>query len=449
MKIENNQTIEKGGWMKFLKTSLFLAILGLFAVIAFTGCSDENGTDPNDDTDTSVIVISGVITEDTTFYGDREYLLRGGVFIGDGHEEAVLTIEPGCKIYGESATNGMLVIARRSKIMANGTAANPIVMTSDKAPGSRGRSDWGGLIINGLAPLNTADSAWGEGSTGYYGGTNPNDNSGVLRYVRVEFAGREISPDNELNGIAFQGVGNGTTVEYIQVHMNKDDGVEMFGGTCNLKYVLLTGIGDDSFDYTDGWQGKAQFIVAQQYGDDADNGFEMDNSGEDNTATPYSNPQIYNFTLIGAPDGPESDDGILLREGTKGHLYNGIIMGFHEYGLDIDHSATFDNVTSGELVLDNCIFFGNVLGNFSNDDDGFDEENFALVTMSNNIVATSSPVISPYSLSSPNFKPQNSALTHTVQTPPNDGFFDTTVDFIGGVDPDNDWTQGWTIFDVN
>jgi len=433
--------------MKVLRSlMIFLALTALLT--GLIGCSDDDDDPTGPDNNDEITVISGTITDDMTLEGDQEYLLRGGVFIGDGHNETVLTIEAGCKIYGESSTNAMLVISKNSKIMAEGTASDPIIMTSDKATGNRGRSDWGGLIINGNAPLNTADSAWGEGGTGYYGGDDPHDNSGILKYVRVEFAGREISPDNELNGIAFQGVGDATEVDYIQVHMNKDDGVEMFGGTVNVKHVYLTGIADDSFDYTDGWTGKAQFIVAQQYGDDADQGFEMDNNGEDNTATPYSNPTIYNFTLIGAPDGPESDIGVLLREGTKGHYYNGIIMGFHEHGLDIDHDETFNHVTDGDLVLDNCIFFNNG-DNFMDDDDGFDEANFATSTMSHNLEATSCPVVDAFNTTSPNLAPQNCALSHDVATPPNDGFFDTTVDYIGGIDPSDDWTQGWTTHAAN
>jgi hypothetical protein len=336
----------------------------------------------------------------------------------------------------------MLVVTRNSKIMAEGTADQPIVMTSDKAVGSRSRGDWGGLIINGNAPLNTGGEAYGEGGTGYYGGSNPHDNSGVLRYVRVEFAGREISPDNELNGIAFQGVGDGTTVDYVQVHMNKDDGVEFFGGTCNIKHVVLTGIADDCFDWTDGWQGKAQFIVAQQYGDDADQGFECDNNGEDNTAVPYSNPTIYNFTLIGAPSGPESDIGVLLREGTKGQLHNGIIMGFGEYGLDIDHQQTFDNIANGDLVFDNCLFYDNA-ATFSGDDDGFDEESFGMTTMAHNQTASQSPVVDPYDLNAPDFRPQNAALSQAVKSVPTDNFFES-VDYVGGVDLADDWTAGWT-----
>ena len=155
-----------------------------------------------------------------------EYLLRGAVFVKNG---AILTIEPGVKIYGEQATNGTLIIAQGSKIMAEGTASAPIVMSSDAFEGSRARGQWGGLIINGSAPTNQGVT-FGEGDTGAFGGNDPTDSSGVLRYVRVEYAGIEFSPDNELNGIAFQGVGSGTVVDHVQVHMNQDDGVEMFGG---------------------------------------------------------------------------------------------------------------------------------------------------------------------------------------------------------------------------
>lgn len=438
--------MKKGGIMKLFKNLLKGLLLSSLIVIMIAGCGDDDetttGPEPGD-----VIVLSGTITKDTTLTSDYEYLLRGGVFVGDDINETVLTIEPGTKIYGESSTKGMLVIRRNSKIIAEGTASEPIVMTSDKAEGSRGRSDWGGLIINGKAPLNTGSEAYGEGGTGYYGGTDPHDNSGTLKYVRVEFAGREISPDNELNGIAFQGVGDGTTVEYVQVHMNKDDGVEFFGGTCNIKYVYLTGIADDCFDYTDGWQGKAQFIVAQQYSDDCDQGFEHDNNGENNTATPYSNPKIYNFTLIGpGPNlsGGESDYGMLLREGTKGEWYNGIVLGFGEKGLVIDHSQTWENAYNGELIVDNVIFDDTYMDAFEGDS----VEAFASDSMSNNIVVTETVVQSPYNTTSPDFRSTGTALTHPYKTPPSDGFFEQ-VDFIGGVDPNNDWTQGWTTSDKN
>ncbi|MBD3183759.1 hypothetical protein GF312_15825 [Candidatus Poribacteria bacterium] len=434
--------------MKVLK-NLIILLMSIMLAVMLVGCSDDEDEDEDDNIEGDVVVLTGVIEEDMTLTSDKNYLLRGGVFIGTGEGENVtLTIEAGTTIYGESATKGMLVISRGSKIIAEGTASAPIILTSDKAVGQRNRGDWGGLIINGNAPLNTGDEAYGEGGTGYYGGNNPNDNSGILKYVRVEFAGREISPDNELNGIAFQAVGSGTVVEYVQVHMNKDDGIEMFGGNVNIKYALVTGAADDSFDWTDGWQGKAQFVVAQQYADDSDNGIEADNNGEDNIATPISNPTIYNLTLIGAPGSEHSDIGMLLREGTKAKIYNGLIVGFQDSGLDVDHAATFDNADAGELVVDNCVFYDNV-ENFKDDDDGddtFDEGAFG--NKGNNLEASQAPVADPYNQTAPDFSSQGPATSHAVKSPPSDGFFES-VNFIGGVDPNNDWTVGWTTSDPN
>ena len=234
-------------------------------------------------------IVQGKITTDLTLTADREHLLRGAVFVEDG---ATLTIEPGTTVFGEGATLGTLIVARGGKLNARGTAGAPIVFTSDAQPGSRRRGLWGGLIVNGRAPINQGTGAFGEGDTGAFGGNDPNDSSGVYQYIRVEFAGIEFSPDNELNGIAFQGVGAGTVVDHVQVHFNQDDGIEMFGGTVNIKYALVTGSRDDSFDWTVGWTGKGQFWVAQHRGDNADNGFENDNSSKDNEAQPRSKPTI-------------------------------------------------------------------------------------------------------------------------------------------------------------
>jgi hypothetical protein len=227
-------------------------------------------------------------------------VLRGAVFIG---EPARLIIEPGTRIIGETATRGTLIIERGAQIIADGTREQPIVFTSDQPIGQRGSRRLG-------RPRHQRPRA-GEparrrrdrrGRHGIYGGNDPNDNSGILRFVRVEFAGIEFSPDNELNGIAFQGVGRGTIVDHIQVSFNKDDGIEMFGGTVDIKHVVLTGIGDDSIDWTFGWSGRLQFAVVQQRGDDADRGIEADNNGNNNDLLPRSNPTLYNVTLIGDPD---------------------------------------------------------------------------------------------------------------------------------------------------
>ncbi len=370
------------------------------------------------------------------------YLLRGAVFVEDG---ATLAIEPGVTIYGEQAENGTLIVAQGGKIMAEGTADAPIVMTSDAEIGKRARGQWGGLIINGKAPTNQGVTA-GEGDTGDFGGDDPNDNSGVLRYVRVEYAGIEFSPDNELNGIALQGVGSGTVIEYVQVHMNQDDGIEMFGGTVDLKYVLVTGARDDSFDWTDGWTGKGQFWVAQQYGDDADNGFENDNSSKNNEAEPRSAPTIYNVTLVGDPDGPDSDNGMLIREGAAGIYANFIVTGFNKVGLDVNTDSSHKQANDGNLVVKNSTFYNNGAANFGDEtgegsnDDGFDEAGWAK-GLGN--VETDADLVAPFNKDNPNFTSSSGSSVVTPATPPSDGFFDA-VNFIGGVSAANNWTIGWT-----
>jgi hypothetical protein len=402
--------------------------------------------------DKQVRVVLGRFTSDVAFESQYYYVLRGTVFVGRG---ATLHIQPGTRIVGEFATLGTLVIEKGGRINAQGTAAAPIVFTSDQPIGQRNRGDWGGLIINGDAPINVPGGlAYGEGDTGEYGGANPDDNSGVLRYVRVEFAGIEFSPDNELNGIAFQAVGRGTTVDYIQVTMNKDDGVEMFGGTVDVKHVVLTAIGDDCFDWTFGWSGRAQFVVAQQRGDDADNGIEADNSASNNDLLPRSNPTLYNFTFIGDPDsteGSESDDGMLIREGTAGTLRNFIVMGFKEFGINIDQNATIAQAQAGALSFGNAIFFNNgLLAGKTN----VDSQAAPFISTNPTILvggANNPGLVNPYDHANPDYRPASPtslAMQHPAAVPPNDGFFEI-AQYLGAFDPVNNWMARWTAFVLN
>ncbi|KAF0247623.1 MAG: putative lipoprotein, partial [bacterium] len=207
----------------------------------------------------NVITLRGDITKNMTLTPANRYVLEGGVFVRAG---ATLKIKAGTQIF--AGPRSFLVIDRGAKIIAKGKPAKPIVFTSAQDLGNRKRGDWGGLIINGFAPINNGDAkgeADGEGNTGKYGGSNANDNSGILRYVRIEFAGFPLTPTNELNGVALQGVGRGTEIDYIQVTESGDDAIEFFGGTVNVKHLLLYGAMDDAFDWTGGWQGKAQFVL--------------------------------------------------------------------------------------------------------------------------------------------------------------------------------------------
>ncbi len=393
--------------------------------------------------DKPVRVLRGRFTSGTlTLTSDTYWLLRGAVFF---QNTARLVVQPGTTVVGETATRGTLIIDRGAQIIADGTKTAPIVFTSDQPVGQRARGDWGGLIINGRAPLNLPGGLGiGEGDTGAYGGTDPNDNSGVLRYVRVEFAGIEFSPDNELNGIAFQGVGRGTIVENIQVSHNKDDGIEMFGGTVDIKRAVLTYIGDDSIDWTFGWSGRLQFAVVQQRGDNADRGIEADNNGNNNDLLPRSNPTIYNVTLIGdrsTTHGPESTNGMTLREGTAGTIRNAIVYGFKGNGIQVSTNATLAQAASGALSVKNAILFNNGTNLHSSTVAGLQ------LHAAGTLHQTDPQMIAPLNLTAPVFRPAagSPAVTLAFAVPPNDGFFEIAR-FIGALSDkiEEDWTLGWT-----
>jgi hypothetical protein len=390
-----------------------------------------------------VRVIRGVFTSDVTLTNDVFWVLRGTVFF---RQPARLFVQAGTTIVGELATRGTLVIDRGAQIIADGTREQPIVFTSDQRSDERTRGDWGGLILNGRAPVNSPTGVFeGEGDTGEYGGTNPDDNSGILRFVRVEFAGIEFSPDNELNGIAFQGVGRGTIVDHVQVSFNKDDGIEMFGGTVEIKHAVLTNCGDDSIDWTFGWQGRLQFAIAQHRADDADRALEADNNASNNELLPRSNPTIFNITLIGDPSpefGNQSLRGFTLREGTAGTIRNFIVMGFKDRGVEVATTSTMNQVTSGALSLGNGIFFMN--------NPNVHSSAAQLVAHAGGTIRQVNPeLVDPFNRTSPDFRPlPGSPALVGATIPPNDGFFEAAM-YLGALDddPEHDWTRGWTNFE--
>lgn len=442
--------------MKKLFVSTIASLL--FAGTSYAAC--PSGTDNGNETinGKETCILSGVYKNSSLILtADKVWVLAGGVFIGDDNKgNSTLRIQAGTKIVGASGAD-FLVITRGSKIYAEGTSNNPILMTAKKATG-RKRGEWGGLIINGNAPINgcAADTplceAEGEGSTGYYGGNDPEDDSGVLRYVVVEFAGYEITPENELNGIAFQGVGSKTQVNYIQVHMNADDGIEFFGGTVNVKHVVLTGNKDDSMDWTSGWRGKAQFVLVKQYDDQANNGIEADNLKSPMNAQPRSNPEISNITFIGTnSDAAKGGEGLLLRHGTAVTIHNAIVTGFKKSCIDIDDNETFnhggvktqDGVAAQGLKMVNSIVYCPLSQHFKYGET--DKQGNPIVEPWNieswffgqagNFVAD--PELNGYIPSA------NSIALGNGETP-DDIFFDF-VDYIGAFDgEDDDWTAKWT-----
>jgi hypothetical protein len=301
--------------------------------------------------------LNGVVRRDFTMTSDVRWVLTGKVTVGEDvgvHGDAdggpTLTVEPGTRIVGMAGPD-VLVISRGAKIVAEGTRAEPIVMTTIGK--EEGRGQWGGLVINGLAPVNGCDEApcelKGEGRSGLYGGDRPEDSSGSLRYVQVRHAGYRFTADNELNGIAFQGVGRATRVDHVQVHNNADDGVEFFGGTVDVSHLVLTGNADDSMDWTNGWRGSARNVLIRQT-DTADRGIEGDNNGDAMDATPRSRPVLANLTILGSGAGSQA---MLLREGSGAEVHNALIVGEFDNGcVDVDDAAT---VNAGAIRFHNSV----------------------------------------------------------------------------------------------
>jgi len=386
------------------------------------------GTTDNGETidGTRVCDIEGTVTADMTLTNNNLYQLVGRVDIGDGSSTNTLTVQAGTTIFGGTSFD-FIVIQQNADIVAEGTVTAPITFTARRdvegnADIEQDRGLWGGLVINGLAPINdcpegatggTAEcTKEGEANSGTFGGDDPTDSSGSLRYVVVKFAGSNVDPENQLNGIAFQGTGSGTSVEFVQVHNNLDDGIEFFGGTTNAKYIVLTGNADDSLDWTDGWQGSVQYLVIDQADDSGDNGIEADNREGDENAMPRSAPRIANMTITGNVD----ERGIRLRRGTGLELYNSVVQ----------DSANCLRVQGESLnQLGDTIIFEGVTLNCDTVNEG-DDVAAVQAFLDGSNVAEGPSAATPEDLSG-------------------DAFFDAT-NFIGAIEsPANDWTDGWTV----
>ena len=325
------------------------------------GASVVSGTDTSGNL---TCTYTGTYNDSFQMKASATHILSGPVKIGDDTTSPTLTIDAGTTLRGESGKDSLNIL-RGAKILAKGTATNPIIMTSASDDGTLAadaQAQWGGLQIMGKATQNcteaekNADGICERSAEGFdagavkYGGNDDNDNSGELSYVVVKYAGYAFTSENELNGIAFYAVGDATKVNYIRVHNNKDDGIEFFGGTVNFKYAYLTGNQDDSFDYTNGWRGNAQWVIIDQNTPDPttasnnrpDNGMEFDSNGKANDATPRSNPTISNFLIIGNTE--KHGELVHLRAGTSATLVNGIIVDKSDLGpcIEIDDAATFN-----------------------------------------------------------------------------------------------------------
>lgn len=299
-----------------------------------------------------------------TWGPDSNYEIRGLVRV---KSQATLTIAAGTVVLGDRATIGTLIIERGADIQAVGTAANPIIMTTNDTPGTMARGGWGGLVIHGYAKANAANTCLGDsvpsegGDVGYYGGNDDNDGSGELKYVRVEYAGKQISANNELNSFTFNALGRNTKLSYLQAHRGADDGFEFFGGVADLKRGIATDGTDDGYDTQMGTRGRAQFVIVRCSPEKApestptspqngDKGIEADNNEFDHNQTQcsgYSHPIVANFTFIGdkrsGPNFPGPSSAVNYRRGTAYEVMNSICYNFKTAALRIDDNNTWEH----------------------------------------------------------------------------------------------------------
>jgi hypothetical protein len=434
----------------------------------------------------TTIVPAGNISTSTTWDNDHCWQLNGIVRVNGG---ATLTIEAGTTVMGNRDTTGIgptaLFIEREGMIDAQGTRALPIIFTCTGSETTKFKGCWGGLWIAGWAPINEGsgttapafgtrnptggqNQAQGEGNGPLYGGGNADDNSGVLRYAIIEYAGFLLSANNELNGLTLGGVGRGTTLEYIQVRNGQDDGIEFFGGTVNMRYVVLTGNSDDNFDGTQGFNGSAQFVIVQQNVLDADKVWEWDNAqaggATANNLTPRTTGFMYNFTVIGGQTAPFTDpstgdagnagnDLMHIRKGSRPTIRNSILAGAGRIFRMDDPETCISDATGTLTIESNLIVDYGFLENSNGVPLGCASESAILAAPTGNaanVIAQGTLITSvirdPLHGVLPDFRLTNSPGTLPVPAvKPVGNTFIQDVTFIGAVRPGGDvWFAGWT-----
>jgi hypothetical protein len=427
------------------------------------------------------VTVSEAITQDTTWTANNTYTLRNYIFVQKG----TLTIEAGTRVLG--AEGSALIITKDAKLNAVGTRERPIVFTSAAAEGSRESGDWGGVVLLGRAPINvkggvnTIEGFLSNSSDERvrYGGSDAAHDCGKLKFARIEFAGFQLAPDNELNGLTTGACGSATDIDYVQVHKGADDGVEMFGGTANLKHLVITQPDDDGLDYDLGYSGKVQFLVVQQNSSVGNRGIEASGNKSDNVATPFSLPEIWNATFVGSNRAPASSgtkqEGLVFNTGAGVKLRNAIVTNFPDLAVDVDGRASVARFEAGELSITNTFFYNNKVnlstiayapnpvkdssGNTTQADtsllaDGktaFREPDQFITDALKNKSSVDPQLPGASDLKGPDFTPATGSPALNAEnaaTPPADGFFDSSARFVGAVGADN-WLAGWTAFPAN
>lgn len=455
-----------------------LTIGSLAAVLLFTACKDDKVKTEDPQPGVEFVELKGDLSTQT-LTADKKYLITGQAFVKEGQ---TLTIEPGTIIMGEKRSKGTLVVERGAKLIAEGTQDKPIVFTSNQELGDRDRGDWGGLVILGKAKINIpSPSVEGIEPQVFYGGDDDNDNSGVLKYVRVEFAGIELTPNNETNSITFGAVGNGTQLENVQVSYGGDDGFEWFGGKMNGKNLISFGTWDDCFDIDNGFSGNLQFGLSVRYPSYADqsdsNGFEWDTNGNNEATNQPTTVTVSNFTILGPSiDGNSYSGnykyGLDLRRRVAANLYNSVVLGFPT-AVRMNQNTVLPNYTTGAAEIANNVFYGKTTKTVSGNTDFTATDVLNYLTGKDNIVEAGTEFQTSAAYTALGINPelffnkklnttypahpsfavaQGSVLTGAdfsyapFQSAERASAFDKTVSFKGAFGS-NDWTQGWSNFD--
>lgn len=406
----------------------FLATAAIACMTLATSCNDDDGGNDNQGLKGNIpagTTLSGNIIADATLTEGNTYKLSGGLHVKSG---ATLRIEKGVQLIAiDDELPDYMLIEQGAKIDAQGTAASPIVMTAElKKAGA-----WGGIHICGYAHTNAGTGVLSEIGNAPYGGSNDTDDSGVLRYIRLEYTGFALDEEHEANGVSFYGVGNGTTVEYLQAYKGSDDGFEFFGGSVNVKYLVSTSCSDDSFDWTEGWDGKGQFLVAYQeaestLGYDCDCLMECDNNGNNAAATPVAHPILANVTLVGN-NSTTGTRGVRLRAGTEIELYNAIITGKSKC-ITLETAETENSFSKAQKpskleYVSMSTALDSEKGIYTND---------RFVAGTGNTTDYANALTNRY------------VGTVNGGTTLSDSFF-TAAAYKGAVPAGNDWTSGWTL----
>ncbi|MDI7195321.1 hypothetical protein M5D10_14185 [Leptospira santarosai] len=424
----------------------------LMALILLTGANEDAGAAVCDGTSIQGgnTILSGNITSSQNLAAYSSSSINGIVKVKSG---ATLTFERGSVIFGTAGS--ALIIEAGAKIVTKGDASAPVCFTSSKTSGNRAPGDWGGILIVGDGIGSRAAAQNTEGGTGLQYNSGPNDNgsSGSFSYTIVEFAGNEVSPGDELNGMSLYVVGSGTTLDHVQVHRHLDDGIESWGGAWTGKYLLLTGGMDDDLDLDEAFTGKVQFVISHKYPTSCGgtvstdpHGFEMDGTHSGGTASATSktttNVKLSNFTLLGKK--VSNGFGARLREGLQGKFTNGIIYGFQSGNIDCILNATAGGPVTSPTFTDVLVEAAKSNGNTA-----------GCVLPSTGL--TSLPVVSLGSGDSdncafatkPDYQPfgEASAVTTTsaLTAQSSDSFFTDNTTY-GGMLSGLNWAHGWTVY---